>query len=77
MVDNKGAIFVAKNHVTSDRSKHIKIKHFLLRDLINKPMVQFEYMPLKVNVADIFIKKILRKVLHELNHGLTNRLQED
>lgn len=42
--DNVGAIHLARNTVTSQRSKHIDIRHHFVRDHVNKGNVKVEYM---------------------------------
>lgn len=59
MVDNQGAIALAKNPVTQQRSKHIDIKYHL-------GVVQLEYVPTDLNVADAFTKAVSSKRLMKL-----------
>ena len=54
--DNQGAIFMANNKVTSERSKHIDIKHFFIREEIERGSVNLEYIPSKENIADTLTK---------------------
>ncbi len=52
-VDNQGAMCMAKNQKTSERSKYIDLKYFFLRDLVADEVLFFPYIPSKNNVADI------------------------
>lgn len=71
LVDNQGAMFMAKNHVTSERSKHIDIKYFFLRDLVKEKTIIFEYIPSSENLADLLTKQVSKKTLQSLEYAAT------
>lgn len=71
LVDNQGAIFIAKNHVTSERSKHIDIKYFFLRELVEDQIIAFEHVPSSENLADLLTKQVSKKMLLDTNYGGT------
>lgn len=55
-IDNQGAIFLTRNCVTSERSKHINIKYYFLCDLVNQN-TKFLHVKSKDNVANMFTKR--------------------
>ena len=57
-VDNTAAITIAKNEVTTDRNRHIAIRHLWVRDLVQAGEVNLEYVRTNNNPAD-FLTKIL------------------
>lgn len=57
-VDNQGAMKLAENHTTSDRSKHIDLKMFFIRDQINNGTIQLKYIRSEDNLADCLTKVI-------------------
>jgi transposase InsO family protein len=61
--DNRGAIQLANNTVTKTRSKHIDIQIHFVRELVERNVVQFKYIPSKFNVADMFTKPLGRNKL--------------
>ncbi|MBK5649679.1 MAG: Ty1/Copia family ribonuclease HI, partial [Acinetobacter sp.] len=71
-VDNQGAISLAKNHVTSERNKHIELRHFFLREKVDEKLLTFTYVPSESNIADMFTKSVQRKSLcnQKLSIGL-------
>lgn len=71
LADNQGAIFISKNHATSERSKHIDLKYFFLRDLVEKRTLTFEHVSSENNIADVMTKRVSKKVLHEHSHAMT------
>lgn len=50
-VDNQEAIFLAKNHVTSEKCKHIDFKYFFLRYLVKDQIIVFEHVSSGENLA--------------------------
>lgn len=62
-VDNQGAISLAKNYVTSERNKHIELRHFFLREKVEEKLLTFSYVPSSSNVADMFTKSVQKKSL--------------
>lgn len=71
-VDNQGAISLANNHITSERNKHIELRHFYVREKVVEKLISFTYVPSKLNVSDMLTKSITRPLLqnHRLSAGL-------
>lgn len=55
-VDNKGAMFLAKNRQSSMISKHIDVKHHFIRDMVEKQMFKIELIGTNDNTSDIMTK---------------------
>ena len=60
--DNSSAIDISKNPVQHSKTKHIEIRYYFIRDLIERKIVCLEYIPTESQNADIlsngrFIKK--------------------
>ena len=68
--DNKGAIDLALNPVTGCRSKHIDIKHHVIRGYIEKAHISLICTPIEEMVADGFTKSLSRVLLHRFNSGM-------
>jgi transposase InsO family protein len=54
--DNKGAIRLALNPGTHQRTKHIDIKHHFIRELIDRNVIVLEYVQSRMQLADVFTK---------------------
>ena len=52
-MDNKGAIFMIRNQQTSQRTRHIDIRHHWLRDLQAKGIIEVVFCPTDLMTADI------------------------
>ena len=57
-VDNAAAPDFANEHMTSQRSKHIDIRHHFIRDAIQNGYVTTEYVPSRDNLADLLTKAL-------------------
>jgi hypothetical protein len=70
LMDNQGAIAIAKRGCNSKRTRHFVINYAYLRDVHKKGRVNFIYTPSKHNVADIFTKNVNGPLLRSLTGGL-------
>ena len=66
--DNSGAYYLATNEVRNlnDRTKHINIKHYFIREKVQQEEVIIEMIPSEENVADILIKPLARPTFKKL-----------
>ena len=61
MIDNQGAMNLAKNPVHHQRSKHIDIKYHFIRSEIQEGQINLEYIPCQENIAEVFTKPASKK----------------
>ena len=57
--DNQAANLLVKDAYISERSKHIDIAYYYVRDLYNKNLIQLDYIPTEDMVADGLTKPLL------------------
>ncbi|GAB2268299.1 hypothetical protein Dimus_038706 [Dionaea muscipula] len=57
-VDNQSAIAIAKNPVYHDRSKHIDVRFYFLREAIAQKEVELSFVRTHAQVADVFTKAL-------------------
>lgn len=57
-IDNKSTIAVIKNPAFHHRTKHVDIKMKSMRELYNKNIMAFEYVPTDDQLADGFTKAL-------------------
>jgi hypothetical protein len=65
--DNKGAVDLALNPVTGRRSKHIDIRHHVIREYLESNQISLIRTPTTEMVADGFTKSLSRTLLHRFN----------
>ena len=66
MVDNQFALSLAKNPVLHDRSKHIDIKFYFLKDYIDGGQIVIEFVETGRQLADVLTKSLGRLRFTEL-----------
>jgi hypothetical protein len=64
--DNQSAIALAKERRFSNRTKHIDIRHFFIREQLDAGNVALEYCPTADMLADIFTKALARTAFERL-----------
>jgi hypothetical protein len=66
LYDNKSVIFLTLNSVSHKRSKHIAFDYHFIRELAASGIIQPQFMPSHLQIADIFTKKSLSITSHVL-----------
>ena len=57
-VDNVGAIFMAENVTTGERTKHVDTRYHFVREFVHEGFIKIIFVRTKENVADIFTKNV-------------------
>ena len=58
--DNQGAIALAKDNKFYSRTKHIDLQYHFIQEVVEDNKLVVNYIPIKENVADIFMKALHR-----------------
>ena len=58
MCDNTSTVSIGKNQVQHKRTKHIDVRHHLLRDNVEKGNIVLTYCLTEEQIADIFTKAL-------------------
>ncbi|GJZ23435.1 hypothetical protein Tco_0560894 [Tanacetum coccineum] len=84
--DNKSAIALCCNNVQHFRSKHIDIRHYFIREQVEKGLVELYFVRTEYQLADIFTKALprerfkfilLRLSMKTMKPETLKRLQDD
>ncbi len=59
--DSQGSIAMGKNNEQKSRSKHIDIKYYFIKDMIEKEILSFSYLETEKMIADFLTKAISAK----------------
>ena len=65
-VDNVGALFLAKNPAATQRTRHIDVHYHYVRELIEKKLIEVEFVRSEDNLADPFTKNLGEESLNRL-----------
>ena len=60
LVDSQCAMDIANNSKISERSKHIEVQHFFVREHIEAGTVKLQHVPSEKQIADTLTKPLLR-----------------
>ncbi|CAI7799925.1 unnamed protein product [Closterium sp. NIES-54] len=59
-VDNKAMIALCQEHKLEHRTKHITLRYFLARELLQRGQLRLAYVATRANTADVFTKALPR-----------------
>ena len=68
--DNNGAMLISDHPTSHNRTKHIDIKHFFVRNHVRDKNVKFRYVPTQDQLADILTKATSPVVFNRLRERL-------
>ena len=58
LCDNQSCIKMTKNLVFHDKSNHIEIRYFYIRDMVQKGAIKFQYVSTDEQVDDVLTKPL-------------------
>ena len=61
-----------KGRSTSDRTRHINIRYFFIKDKINSNELRIEYLPTEDMKADVWTKPLQGELFKRLRNKLLN-----
>ena len=70
MVDNEAAIKLAQNPEYHRRTKHIRTRHFFIRELVCEEMLDVKKISTTLQVADALTKPIFKPRLEKLRESM-------
>jgi hypothetical protein len=73
-VDNVGAIFLANNYTTSQRTRHIDVRVHFVRQFIEDGIFQINFVRSEENDADIFTKNTTEEIFQSQSDNLVEEI---
>jgi hypothetical protein len=73
--DNEATIQMSKNPVNHQRCRHISLKYFYIRDLVESGIIKLEYIKTIHQIADIFTKATKREDFLRLRQHLVQQVK--
>ena len=68
--DNQGAIALAKNPKDHPRTKHVDVKYHYTREVIDKKIMQVDYIPTSDMVADALTKALPKPAFEKFRSSM-------
>ena len=77
--DNQATITFSETNKISQRSKHIDVRHYFVKQAIEESQIMLEYIPSREKLADIFTKPLGKEQFEYLRPklGVTQRQTEN
>ncbi len=74
-IDNQGAIMLAQNRASSERTKHLDLRNFFIQDVVEAKEISLVYVPTEKNIAEGVTKAISypRLVAHGSELGMSDQ----
>jgi hypothetical protein len=69
-IDNEAAKLLIANATSHQRSKHIDIRYFFIRDLVTKGIIEVRSISTDENISDIFTKGLAREKFSKFSQQL-------
>jgi hypothetical protein len=76
-VDNVGAIYIANNHTTGQRTKHIDIRQHFVREYIEDGILKVVFVKFEGNDADIFTKNTTEELFNKHSKKFVENVNKD
>ena len=64
--DNKAAISIAHNPVLHDRTKHVEVDRYFIKEAIENKVIQLSFVPSSEQRADVLTKGLHRGPFREM-----------
>lgn len=62
--DSKSAIEIAQNPIQHDRTKHVEIDKYFIKEKLENGVIQFKFAKSEDQLADILTKVVTCKIFH-------------
>jgi ribonuclease HI len=76
-VDNQSAIRISENDGEHERTKHIDVRHYFIKDTINQGEIKLKWISTNDQLADIFTKALSSKTFIKLRDKMMNNNNND
>jgi len=68
--DNQATIVRAKNKIYNEKSRHIRLRHKIVKQLLDDGIISLNYVRSELNISDPFIKPLGRKLVENTSRGM-------
>ena len=68
--DNHATIIRAKSKIYNEKSRHIHLRHKIIKQLLDDGIISLDYMRSEFNISDPFTKPLGRKLVENTSRGM-------
>ena len=68
--DNQATIARAKNKIYNGKSRHIYLRHKIIKQLMDDGIISLDYVRSGLNISDPFIKLLRKKLVENTSRGM-------
>ena len=68
--DNQATIARAKNKIYNRKSRHIRIRRKIVKQLLDDEIISLDYVRSELNIGDPFTKPLGRKLVENTSRGM-------
>ena len=68
--DNQAAIAKAKSKMFNGKNKHIRLRHNIVRQLLEARVISLDFVRSELNLADPLTKPLNRKLAEQTSRGM-------
>ena len=76
LCDNQSCLKMTENSVFHEKLKHLEIRYFYIRDMVQKGAIKLQYVSTNEQVVDVLTKPLSR-VKFEYFHGKLDIVRKD
>jgi len=68
--DNQGTIAGVKSKIYNGKSRHICLRHKIVKQLLDDGIISLDYVRSELNISDPFTKPLGRKLVENILRGM-------
>ena len=68
--DNQATIARAKNKIYNGKSRHIRLRHKIVKQMLDDGIISLDYVRSELNISDPFTKPLWRKLVENTSRRM-------
>ena len=68
--DSQAAIVKAKSKIFNGKNRHIRLRHNIVRQLLEIRVISLEFVRSELNLVDPLTKPLTKKLMEEISRGM-------
>jgi len=68
--DNQAIIVRAKTKIYNEKSRHIRLRYKIIKQLLDDGIIPLDYVRSELNISDLFTKPLRRKLVENTSRGM-------